>query len=110
PESAKHAGTEEKTSWKRHTESLHGFAQHLVVGIEIEPFVPDAAGIIFTPQGPQHLAQVSGHFGRWKLAVGSFEVFERRLEIAGAVEIPADAILNIGIFGVEVERAVEQRL
>src|SRR3954466_8026733 len=72
-------------------ETLDRVLQRLVLGTRLERLLPDLVGLVALSHHPEHLAQMRGDFGVGTPDVSAAQLLGRALEVAFAVEHPAQA-------------------
>ena len=77
-------------------------------GTGLERLVPDAARFVALAQHPQHFAEVRADLRVRPAAVGAAQLARRALQVAFAVEHPAQAVDDEVVLGRELERLLDQ--
>src|SRR5215213_3316009 len=91
-------------------ETLDRVLQRLVLGTRLERLLPDLVGLVALPHYPEHLAQVRGDLGVRTPDVRAAQLLGGALEVAFAIQHPAEAVHDEVILGRQLERFLDQLL
>src|SRR6185436_16801797 len=88
--------------------SLDRLLQRLVVRAGLERLVPHAPRLVALAELPEHFAQMRADLGVGTAAVRAAQLARRALEVAFAVEHPAQAVDDEVVLGRDLQRLLDQ--
>src|SRR5262245_46828504 len=91
-------------------ETLERLLQRLVFRADLERFLPDATRLVALAELPEHFAQVRADLAVRPAVPGAAQLRGRALQVAHAVQHPAQRVHDEEIAGRELDRALDQRL
>src|SRR5258707_3625753 len=92
------------------TEALQRLLQRVVLGTGLEGFLPDAPGFLAVAERPQHFAQVRADLAVGPAVPGAPQLARGALQVAHAVQHPAERVDDEKIRRRDFERLIDQLL